>query len=120
MTFKPLATSANQEARNNFLPSNDDKVLTMREWVLNEWDKVGQRETAYKIITCESNWKINAVNGNTNKTSDLSLYQFNTIHVKSGFIDLKCLSDYKCQTFKAIEMWKKQGWTPWVCLKYVN
>lgn len=97
-----------------------DKELTMKEYVLNEWDKVGQKEMAEKVINCESHWNMNATNINTNKTFDISLYQFNNIHIKSGLLTVECLGDYKCQTRVAIEMWKHKGWTPWVCSRLIK
>ena len=92
----------------------------IKDWILDEWEKVGQRDEANAIITCESRWNLNAFNINSNGTIDLGLYQFNSLHLKSGLIDLKCLGDFKCQTKKAIEMWQKKGWTPWVCNKLVK
>jgi hypothetical protein len=91
-----------------------------KEWILNEWAKVGQRDNAEKIINCESGFDNNRVNINTNKTADLSVYQWNTLHLKSGFITLKCLSDYKCSTYKAVELWRKSGFKPWVCARLLN
>ncbi len=96
------------------------KEPTMKDWVLGEWEKVGQREMADKIISCESKWNMNATNVNTNKTFDFSLYQWNSIHIKSGLLTAECLGSYKCQTQKAIEMWKKLGWKPWVCSRLVK
>lgn len=97
-----------------------EKELPMREWVLDQWEKVGQRDNANLIIQCESSWSNDRFNINKKGgTVDLSLYQFNTIHL-DGFITMECLSDYKCSTIKAIELWKKRGWSAWACSKYVK
>lgn len=105
---------------NAALPDVLVEPYDMKDWVLWRWEKEGQREMANKIITCESNWSMNATNINTNKTFDFSLYQWNSIHIKSGFMTAECLGSYKCQTEKAIQMWKKQGWRPWVCSRLVK
>ena len=88
-----------------------DEGLSMEEWVLNEWGKLGQREQAYAVIQCESRWDEYAVNVNRNGSKDFGLYQINTIHK----IPNECAFDYKCATEFAIKLWEKQGWSPWVC-----
>jgi len=87
--------------------------LTPQEWVLNEWEKVGQRENAYAVIQCESRWDEYAINHNSNGTYDRGIYQINDVHN----IPAECAFDYKCATEFAIELWEKQGWAPWVCSK---
>lgn len=94
--------------------------LSMRDYVLMEWGKVGQRKNAEAIIDCESHFNNNTFNINSNKTIDLGLYQFNSVHIKSGLITLEEIGDYKKSTKKAIEMWQKKGWSPWVCAKLLN
>lgn len=92
----------------------------MREWILDEWERVGQRDNANAIITCESHFNNNAFNINANGTIDLGVYQFNSLHIKSGWINLDEIGDYKKSTKKAIEMWKKKGWSPWYCSKLLK
>ena len=92
------------------------KDIPMKEWVLNEWEKVGQRDNANLIINCESKWRNDTFNVNKNGSVDLGLYQFNTVHF-DGFITMKEIGDYKLSTAKAIKLWQKKGWQPWYCSK---
>ena len=89
-------------------------------WVLNEWDKVGAKDRINAVITCESGWDVNRLHINNNNTVDLGLYQWNSLHLSSGLITLKCAGDYKCATQKAIELYKDKKFQPWVCAKLLN
>jgi len=51
----------------------------------------------------------NRFNVNTNGSVDLGRWQWNTLHVKSGFITIECAGNFKCATEKAIEARLKDG-----------
>jgi hypothetical protein len=88
-----------------------------KEWVKKRWEDAGAKwEDVYAVVQIESGWNANAFNCNTNRTVDLSWYQLNSVHLKRCG-DLKCLADPVCSTDCAIDIWKEQGWTPWVGAK---
>lgn len=61
------------------------------------------------VIQGESGFNENAYNINTNGTVDLGIAQWNSIHIKSGFITIKCAGDTKCSIDKMIEKRIKDG-----------
>jgi hypothetical protein len=92
-------------------------IFYNKDWALKEWEKIGQRDNALIVFQCESHWDMNKWNINTNKTIDAGAYMFNSVHFKSGRLTLNEATDWKIATEKAIELYKEQGWTPWVCAK---
>lgn len=50
---------------------------------------------------------------NTNKTIDVGVFQINTVHLKKGYT-LQDLADCKKNIDIAYDIFKAQGWTPWV------
>jgi hypothetical protein len=92
-------------------------IVYDKEWALREWEKIGQRDNALIVFQCESHWDMNKWNINTNKTIDAGAYMFNSVHFKSGRLTINEATDWKKGTEKAIELYKEQGWTPWVCAR---
>ena len=94
---------------------NNLPELSMEEWVTQEIKKAGlSSQEAWAIIQCESRWDPYAINVNTNKTTDLGLWQINAIHKLSR----ECQFDYKCATKWAIDKRLNDGnWSAWVCAK---
>lgn len=90
------------------------------KWVLDQWDVTGRRDEINAIITCESNWNVDTFHVNNNGSVDLGLYQWNTIHIKSGLISIECAGNYRCATKKAIELYKVNKFRPWVCSKILG
>lgn len=68
------------------------------------------------IVGCESHWNKMAINKNTNGTYDLGLWQINEVHTE---IDREQMFDVYAATRYAMELHKKQGFTPWVCNKLI-
>jgi len=56
------------------------------------------------------------LNVNNNKTVDVGIFQLNSIHFKKGYT-LTDFIDCKKNVEIAYEIYKKQGWTPWVAYK---
>lgn len=53
------------------------------------------------------------VNVNNNKSIDVGLFQLNSIHFKKGYT-LKDFADCEKNIKIAYEIYKRQGWQPWV------
>jgi hypothetical protein len=61
------------------------------------------------VLQEESGFNENAYNINTNGTVDLGIAQWNSIHIKSGFITIECAGNAKCSINKMIEKRIKDG-----------
>ena len=68
------------------------------------------------IIKCESSWRPNVWNYNTNKTYDVGLWQIND-HWGYSWEDRR---DPIKSTKLAIEIIQRQGFRPWVCYKKLS
>ena len=90
------------------------KPLTMKEWVMNEVAKAGlNKDEVNWLIEHEGGWGDNAV-GINKGSADLGMFQWNTQHIKSGLLSIKCAGDYRCATQKFIEKVKKdKGFGAW-------
>jgi hypothetical protein len=86
---------------------------TMREWVKSEVEKAGlDFETADCIIQNESGWDNWVYNINNNGSTDMGLWQINSIHKKTASVE--CRWDYKCATDWAIQKRLNDGnWNAW-------
>ena len=96
------------------LPSNSDKVLSVKEYVRIEVEKAGlDWEEVYCLIQHESGWNDYAYNlNNSNKSSDFGLWQINSIHKST--ISVKDRLNYKESTKWAIEKRLHDGnWDAW-------
>jgi hypothetical protein len=70
-----------------------------------------QHDLLNRIIKCESNWNPNAINTrNKNGTYDRGLFQSNSIHKDLSNEDA---FNYKKNIDWGIQLFKKQGTTPW-------
>lgn len=68
-----------------------------------------------RIAKCESNYREDAVNVNTNKTIDRGIYQLNSIHKDINNADA---FDYIKNIKYAWNMYQRQGDTPWNSSKH--
>ena len=95
------------------LPESNDRVLTMKEWVKIEVEKAGlDWNEVYCLIQHESGWNDYAYGFNTNKSSDLGLWQINSIH--KGTISVEDRFNYKTATKWSIEKRLRDGnWSAW-------
>ena len=71
------------------------------------------------LAKCESSLNKEAIHINSNGTYDAGLYQWNSIHIKSGKITLSCALDVYCSTRKTLEEIKKGHLNWWVCAKKI-
>lgn len=72
---------------------------------------------ALAVAFCESGWRTEALNKNTNGSTDHSVFQINSVHTKKrGF---EFTTDWKQNIKVAYQLYKEQGWGPWVCAKKV-
>lgn len=68
---------------------------------------------AIRIAYCESGIRSNALNTNTNGSTDFSIFQVNSIHTKRYGDKFK--TSWKDNVDTAYKIYKSQGWSPWVC-----
>lgn len=66
--------------------------------------------TAYRIITCESNWNPRAFNG-----VDRGIFQINKVHSGRVGGNLDSLFDPETNVRVAHAIWSEQYWNPWTC-----
>jgi hypothetical protein len=92
--------------------------LGSKEWIREEWENTGASwEEVWAVTQLESSWNPENWNCNTNGSLDMGLYQLNTVH---DHIKPSCAFNAICATYKAIELYKEQGWTPWVAAAKLN
>jgi len=79
-------------------------------------EKFGQYEckTSLAIAKSESNLKEEAIHINSNGTIDLGVFQINSIHFDKPGCSLQELVFAKKNIDCAYNIWKAQGWSPWV------
>lgn len=70
---------------------------------------------ALDIAFCESGWRWDAINYNTNKTTDHNAFQINSVHTKRYGHEFKTNLEENVRVAHAI--YQKQGWNPWVCYR---
>lgn len=89
------------------------KEPTMREWVKAEIEKAGLNwKEAECLIQNESGWDNWKYGINKNGSTDMGLWQWNSIHKDN--VSVECRWDYKCATKKAIEKRLHDGnWSAW-------
>lgn len=72
--------------------------------------------TALKVAACESNFNSDATHKNNDGTTDVGIFQINSVHKK----ELKRLrldpTDVKDNIKYAHMLYKEQGWAPWACV----
>lgn len=84
--------------------------------VLEEYGLGKDYEILSKVITCESNFKANALHFNTNGTTDVGLFQINDIH---GLSVEDRLSPQKNIEY-GVKLYAEQGLAPWVCARIMG
>jgi hypothetical protein len=99
---------------------NKTKEPTMKEWVLTQVEEAGlDRWEADRIVNGESGWNNWAYNINSNGTTDLGLWQINSIHKKT--ISVEDRFDYKESTKWAINKRLHDGnWCAWVAARHLG
>ncbi len=89
----------------------DSSVAEQRVKMILEREGISW-EQANKIIQCESRWNPLAVNThNKDGSVDKGLWQINSIH---GLSDEEVFDPVRSTEF-AVSLYKKFGWSPWVC-----
>jgi hypothetical protein len=89
------------------------KDLTETEQMILDTFGLENYKIARAIAKAESGMRCDAFNINTNNTIDYGLYQINSIHWKR-FGGLEKLVTCEQQIKAAYELYKEQGWNPWV------
>ena len=94
------------------------KELSVKDYVLKEFAKANiDIKTAEAVINCESRWKTDAININSNKTYDAGIFQINSIHKD---ISLQDKLNYKTAVKWAINKVKRDGgFQAWQCSKLI-
>lgn len=80
-------------------------------------DKFGVMDckTALAVAKAESGMNCNAFNVNSNGSVDFSIFQLNSVHLKKGGEwTLENMANCYKNVDLAYEMWKEQGFQPWV------
>jgi hypothetical protein len=67
---------------------------------------------ALEVAYGESGWRVDAYNYNTNNTGDYGPFQINSCHLKNR--GTKFMHDAYANIDTAYEIYKEQGWCPWV------
>ena len=96
--------------------------MPLRLWAMNYAYENGIDPIKFDcVIKAESQWNENAYNVNKNGSFDLGIAQWNSQHIKSGYIKLACVADPTCAIKKMIEKVKKdKGFKAWVASSKCN
>lgn len=92
------------------LPEKLTLRIEIRKYICEVFGK--DCEKALSIAYCESRYNPEAVGVNKNGTVDRGVFQLNTVH---HHITSSCAFDARCNIEAAYQLFKKQGWKPWVC-----
>lgn len=116
LTITPRVTTVVQ---NVVIPNYPEDIDTdLEKYICEKWGLMDCK-MALAIASAESGLRCNAVNINDNNTADLGVFQLNTVHLKKGGDwTLANMGDCYKNVDLAYEMWKEQGWNPWVA--YLN
>lgn len=71
-------------------------------------------QIALAVAKAESGLREEAININSNGTIDMGIFQINSVHWKKPGCNPKSLLDGYKNTDCAYQIWKTQGWNPWV------
>jgi hypothetical protein len=76
-----------------------------------------QADNAYKVLACENGrLNPNAKGMNTNGTSDVGIFQINSVHgVPESY-----LKDWRVNVDIAYQIYKSSGWSAWSCVTMYN
>lgn len=91
---------------------NVSPLTPIQQYICN---KFGQAAcpTALAISMAESHDNCNEINVNSNGTVDFSIFMENSVHLNKQFT-LTDLSSCERMVDRAYDLYKAQGWTPWV------
>lgn len=92
------------------LPEHLTLRIEIKNYICQKFGK--DCEKALAIAKCESGFNPEAVGVNKNHSVDRGVFQLNTIHLK---ITNSCAFDARCNIDQAYELFKRRGWSPWVC-----
>jgi hypothetical protein len=96
------------------LPEKLSLRIEIKKYICEKFGKDCERALA--IAKCESGFNPESIGVNKNGTVDRGVFQLNTVH---HHITSSCAFDARCNIDTAYELFKKQGWRPWVCAKKV-
>jgi hypothetical protein len=90
-----------------------EKELSIKDYVKQEVEKAGLNWNEVEcLVAHESGWDNWKYNINNNGTTDMGLWQINSIHKAN--VSVECRWDYKCSTKWAIEKRLHDGnWNAW-------
>lgn len=92
----------------------EDVKTDIEKYICDKWG-IADCKMALAVAKAESGLNCDAVNTNTNGTADLSVFQLNTTHLKKGGEwTLANMGDCYKNVDLAYELWKEQGFSPWV------
>jgi hypothetical protein len=101
-------------------PTPTPNSIQVAETIVKEFAPEGKQvvKEALEISYCESGWRWDALNQNTNGTKDHGSMQINDVHTRRFGTGFK--NDLNENVRVAHEIWKKQGFNPWVCKKVLS
>lgn len=90
----------------------------VRSYIYANWPGgAKEKARAVAVAGCESGFRDNAKNLNSNGSIDRGAFQINDIHEGSLYQRSQTLQLYEIQfnVEIAIKLWRRDGWRPWVC-----
>lgn len=98
-------------------PIPDATYENVAKYIIDVFSPSGKQavQEALRVAFCESGWRAEAYNYNTNKTHDFSVFQVNSIHTKR--FGESYYHDWQTNIRTAYKIYLEQGWRPWVCAK---
>jgi len=95
------------------IPEPKDLETNAEKYIFEKFG-IEDYKIAISIAKAESGLREDAININTNSTIDVGIFQINSIHFKKEFCTLKDVATMKGNVDCAYEIYKQQGWSPWV------
>jgi hypothetical protein len=95
----------------------DDIDTPLEQYICNKFG-VMDCKIALAVAKAESGLNCDAYNINNNGSVDLSVFQLNSVHLKKGGEwTLENMANCYKNVDLAYELWREQGWEPWVAYK---
>jgi len=92
----------------------EDVKTDIEKYICDKWG-IADCKMAIAVAKAESGLKCDALNINTNNTVDMGIFQLNSTHLKKGGEwTLANMGDCYKNVDLAYELWKEQGFEPWV------
>jgi hypothetical protein len=92
----------------------EDVKTDLEKYICDKWG-IADCKIAIAVAKAESGLKCDALNINTNNTADMGVFQLNSTHLKKGGDwTLANMGDCYKNVDLAYELWKEQGFSPWV------